>query len=213
MIITNKIPNIPYSRYDKIQNFLRKKRREILIFLEHSSCITAGINYKIENLLVKEDFLKEKKIDLFFLKRGGDFTAHEKGQLVIYPHIDLKKRNLHITNFLKVFIDSIQVAIFQTWKLQTVYNEADPGLYIQENPKKKIVSIGVSFKSFFTSFGAAINIQNNLEIFSYINPCGKDSKDIVSIKSLGLDYQKENALIKNFTEKFLQKIEERHWLS
>ncbi len=206
MKVTKKIPDVPYSRYDQIQRFLRKKRKEILVFLEHTSCITGGINYNTENLLVQESFLRDRNIELLFLKRGGDFTAHEKGQLVIYPHIDLKKRNLSIAIFLRNFMDSIQDSIQNTWELEVTFKESDPGLYLKSDLEKKLVSVGINFKSFFTSFGAAINIQNSLETFSFINPCGKKSKNIVSIKSLGLDPNKENKFIDRFTGIFLQKL-------
>ena len=96
MKFTKKINSVPYNKYLRLQTSLRKKRKEILIFLEHTSTITAGSNYNIENLLVPKEYLLEKGIAFFQVERGGDLTAHEIGQLVIYPHIDLKKRNLTI---------------------------------------------------------------------------------------------------------------------
>ncbi|HNE53764.1 MAG TPA: lipoyl(octanoyl) transferase, partial [Leptospiraceae bacterium] len=42
MKFTNKLNSVPYNRYIQLQSLLRKKRREIIIFLEHTSTITAG---------------------------------------------------------------------------------------------------------------------------------------------------------------------------
>lgn len=206
MLVTGKLSNISYQRYLNLQSKLRNKRREIIVFLEHPFTITAGINYKKTNLLVSEDFLSQQKVDLVLVPRGGDFTAHEPGQLVIYPHIDLPKRKLTISSFSEIFLSSIQFSIYSTWNLETTVNPDSPGLYLKNNPNKKLVSIGLYCKSFFSSFGAALNIQNSLQTFRLINPCGGDSKNIVSIKSLGLNPNLEKNFIEIFIRQFLKII-------
>ncbi|EMO25708.1 hypothetical protein LEP1GSC170_0758 [Leptospira interrogans serovar Bataviae str. HAI135] len=82
---------IPYLRYLEMQDKLRKFRRECILFLEHAPTITGGINYNPENLLVKPEFLESMGIQIHWTQRGGDFTAHEPGQLVLYSHVDLKR--------------------------------------------------------------------------------------------------------------------------
>lgn len=149
--------------------------------MEHFPVITAGINSKKENLLVSESVLKEKKIDFEEIQRGGDFTAHEPGQLVIYAHIDLKKRNWGIDFFLKSFQDAVSDAVKDVSGVSLFCDPKRPGLYLSKNPDKKIVSIGVYFKSFFTSFGAAVNLNNSLEVFRNINPCGISAENMSSV--------------------------------
>lgn len=191
---------VPYIRYVKMQSFLRKKRKEIVIFLEHNSTITAGCNYNIQNLLVSKEYLQKKNVAFFHVERGGDLTAHELGQLVIYPHVDLKKRNLTIGDFLQVFSQCMVDSIFEIWGLSVIQDKKKPGLYLASNPTKKLVSMGIYFKSFFTSYGVALNLRNDLKVFSMIHPCGQDSANIVSLHSLGYDTSitKENQFIDCF---------------
>ncbi|MBP9887361.1 MAG: lipoyl(octanoyl) transferase LipB, partial [Leptospiraceae bacterium] len=172
MKFTKKIYSVPYNRYLKLQSFLRKRRREILIFLEHTSTITAGSNYNIQNLLVSEEYLLEKSVQFFQVERGGDLTAHEVGQLVIYPHIDLKKRNITIGDYLHLLTQTLIQSISDVWGILVIENKEKPGLYLASNPNKKLVSMGVYFKSYFTSYGVAINLRNDLSVFRMINPCG-----------------------------------------
>jgi lipoyl(octanoyl) transferase len=179
--------HVPYSRYLQFQEKSRKLRKESILFLEHPPTLTAGTNFKKENLLLTEEQLSEKGIQIYHVKRGGDFTAHEPGQLVIYPHIDLKKRNLAVTDFIHFFRDSIAKSIWNVWEISVIDRVDSPGLYLQDHPEKKLVSFGIYFKSFFTSFGAAINIENNLDTFTWINPCGGRAENIVSIQSLKRD--------------------------
>ncbi|XDD51604.1 lipoyl(octanoyl) transferase LipB [Leptospira sp. WS92.C1] len=177
----------PYLRYVKMQEKFRRFRKECVLFLEHGPTITGGINYNLENLLFGEEFLDNQGISLHWIQRGGDFTAHEPGQLVIYPHIDLKKRNLSIRSYLENFLQILADSARKTWGLDLVSNSDAPGLYLRSDPSKKICSIGVNFKSFFTSYGIAFNIDNDFKAFRCIHPCGRNWMDMTNIVALGLD--------------------------
>lgn len=195
---------IPYSRYLLFQEKSRKLRRESLLFLEHPPTLTAGTNSKGENLLVSEDHLHERGILIYHVKRGGDFTAHEPGQMVVYPHIDLKKRDLSVTEFIHFFRNSLAESLWNVWKISVIDRKDSPGLYLKDHPEKKLVSFGIFFKSFFTSFGAAINVENTLETFSWINPCGGKTENMVSIQSLGKDPKLKSQFQKELSPLFLR---------
>ncbi|MBP7281513.1 MAG: lipoyl(octanoyl) transferase LipB [Leptospiraceae bacterium] len=203
MKFTKKIYSVPYNRYLRLQTSLRKNRKEIVIFLEHTSTITAGSNYNIQNLLVSKEYLLEKGIEFLQVERGGDLTAHEIGQLVIYPHIDLKKRNLTIGDYLSFLTDCLIHSIEEVWGLSVISHKDKPGLYLASNPDKKLLSMGVYFKSYFTSYGVALNLRNDLCVFRTINPCGQDAANMVSLHSLGYDVSREKE------EEFMRCFKER----
>lgn len=187
--------HVPYSRYLQFQEKSRKLRRESLLFLEHPPTLTAGTNFKQENLLLPEDKLHQKGIPIYHVRRGGDFTAHEPGQMVIYPHMDLQKRDLSVTEFIHFFRNSLAESLWKVWEISVIDRKDSPGLYLKDHPEKKLVSFGIYFKSFFTSFGAAINIENSLETFSWINPCGGKKENMVSIQSIGKDPKLKNRFL------------------
>ena len=197
---------LSYNQYISFQEKARKKRLESIFFLEHPPTITAGTSFQEKNLLFSTLELKQKGVELYYTKRGGDFTAHEPGQLVVYPHIDLKKRNISVIDFIGFFRLSIGECLREIWDLSVVDKKESPGLYIANEPEKKIVSFGIYFKSFFTSFGASINIGNTLETFQTINPCGGKYENIVSIQKLGLDISKKEKLIVLLSEKLNQRF-------
>lgn len=177
-----------------------------MLFLEHSPCLTGGIGAKAENLLVSPDVLTARGVELVTLQRGGDFTAHEPGQIVGYIHIDLKKRNLSLGDFLRALNQSLVVAIDETWDLTLEENPKAPGLYTALEPKLKLVSEGIFAKSYFTSFGFALNAVNNLSTFSLINPCGAKSEDMTSLLRLGKDEdfpKKRREFVMSFANTFL----------
>lgn len=179
---------IPYLRYLEMQDKLRKFRKECILFLEHAPTITGGINYNLENLLVKPEFLESMGIQIHWIQRGGDFTAHEPGQLVLYSHVDLKKRNLSIRFYLENLLRSVIDSVRSTWDLHLISDSDSPGLYLESNPSQKICSVGMNFKSFFTSHGIAFNLSNDLKTFRCINPCGQNWMNMTSVKDLDLDF-------------------------
>lgn len=179
-------PDLLYQRYDRLQKQLRRRRRELLLFCEHRSTITAGIGTEITNLKSTEDMLKNQGIDFIHVRRGGDLTAHEKGQCVIYPHIDLRKRSIPAGMFFQNLLAITAKSIAETWGCLTLEQPGSPGLYV-DSGHKKIVSIGIFFKGFFTSSGLAININNNLSTFQHIHACGLKNVQVSSLSNLGYD--------------------------
>ncbi|TGK17331.1 lipoyl(octanoyl) transferase [Leptospira fluminis] len=199
---------VPYERYILFQEKARTKRKETILFLEHPPTITAGINYNIGNLLRDPEFLSKNGISLHFIKRGGDFTAHEPGQIVVYFHLDLKARNLNIADFLNAVLASAAESAKKVWDLDLVQKKESPGLYLAGDPERKILSIGVLFKSWFTSYGIALNLSNDFSAFRCIHPCGGDWKNMTSVSKLNLyagdDRQKE--WMSAFLSKFWERI-------
>lgn len=64
-------------------------RLPTLLLLEHPHVYTFGRKGNANNLLWKENQLKEKGISTYWVDRGGDVTYHGPGQLVGYPLIPL----------------------------------------------------------------------------------------------------------------------------
>ncbi|WP_109019180.1 lipoyl(octanoyl) transferase LipB [Leptospira kobayashii] len=184
---------ISYHRYLSYQEVARNERKESILFLEHSPSLTGGVSAKAENLLVTEESLAERGVELVRIQRGGDFTAHEPGQIVGYPHIDLRQREIRLGDYLQKLTYSIRNAVLEIWNVELVENREAPGLYLADSPEKKMVSIGVLAKSYFTSFGFALNGVNDLSTFRLINPCGMSAGNMVSLSGLGKvkDWEKE----------------------
>ncbi len=83
--------------------------------------------------------------------------------------------------------------MLEIWNVELVENREAPGLYLADSPEKKMVSIGVLAKSYFTSFGFALNGVNDLSTFRLINPCGMSAGNMVSLAGLAKvkDWERE----------------------
>ncbi len=170
---------LDYARYVRFQERLRARRRELLLFCHHPPVLTAGVQAQNASLRTSVIEREHAGIPIVSVGRGGDYTAHEPGQCVIYPHLDLRARDLQISAVFRDWLALTAEALHEIWGIAAASREGAPGLYTRDGAK--IASIGLMFKSFFTSFGVAVNIANDLATFAHIHPCGYADLNMTSV--------------------------------
>ncbi len=190
--------NKAYDKQLELLNDVYKNRHsDYLIFCEHPQVITLGRKSKAENLLKSESFLKEKGIEIIKTSRGGDVTYHCPGQLVVYPVIDLKKTFKDLHKYFR-FLESVIINALAKINIPAVRKQGLTGVWVQE---KKIASIGIGVRRWITFHGAAINLNNDLDGFSFMKPCGLDVEMTSAKHLLSQDVDREffkNIIIEEF---------------
>jgi len=181
------------KEYLIFQERLRERRREMVLICDHPETITAGIQARPDDMKIHIHQLKLKNIDYVETRRAGGYTSHEPGQIVIYPHVDLSLRNIGISKFYRTTIMITLECIKNIWGITTYFDESLPGLYTEKG--HKILSAGIDAASHFTSHGFALNVNNSLTSFQYINPCGIKDRQITSILLEGGDIKKADDFI------------------
>ena len=170
-----------------------KREKELIWILEHEEVYTAGTSYK-------EDEIINKNINLVKTNRGGKITYQGKGQIICYFVIDLKKRKKDIRKFIKL----IEKTIIETLAEFGIKAFSDPkniGIWVNDKKKiKKIAAIGIRVSKWIAYHGFAININNDLNKYKSIIPCGISDKGVTSlIKIKKQDYNNlSNLIINNF---------------
>jgi lipoyl(octanoyl) transferase len=176
---------------------------DTVFIVEHTPVITLGARSSANKLLKDRQAIENAGIEIVEIRRGGGTTAHNPGQLVIYPIINLKKRSLGVSDFVHL-LEKIGIELLAELGVKCETKKSLPGLWIGE---KKIASIGVQVKKWITCHGIAININNDLSIFDLIVPCGLDNVRMTSAekefgKKINMNEVK-NILKKILLEKFL----------
>ena len=176
----------------RLNNILAKKEKELIWILEHPEIFTAGTSYK-ENEII------DKSINLLKTNRGGKITYHGPGQLIFYFAIDLRKKK-----DIRKFITTIENTIIQSLKkynINTFPDKENIGIwYKDKNTIQKVAAIGIRVRKWIAYHGFAININNDLENYKKIIPCGISDKGVTNLKNI-LDQDYSNLgdiLIKNF---------------
>ena len=177
-----------------------KKKKELVWILEHPSTFTAGKRYKESEIL-------DKKIKLIQTSRGGKITWHGRGQLICYFVIDLSRRGKDI----RKFINLIEKTIIETLKKYNIYSFSDRknvGIWIKDDNKtKKIGAIGIKIRKWIAFHGFSLNINNSLNEYRKIIPCGIKSKDITCLKLIkDQNYKK---IKKDIVSNFIKNLEKK----
>lgn len=145
---------------------------DMLILTEHLPVVTFGRGYR--------DELPSLPVPVFQIERGGEGTCHCPGQLVAYPIMNISENRVGI----RTLVTKMLQAAVHALSRQGIAGEArfDPvGVWVGE---RKIASLGLAVKRWVTFHGIAVNVNNQLDIFSYINPCGMSATTMTSARKL-----------------------------
>lgn len=159
-----------------VQQHLAGTGQDTLVLVEHPKTVTLGRRATATDLHFPEQFYAERGVTLKKINRGGLATAHEPGQLVAYPIILLKNKDLrwYADRFLKVVI-----ALLADYQVEGYLKTGEPGVWVGGC---KICSFGIALKKWISSHGIAVNINNSLETFAMIVPCGQPQEVVTSLR-------------------------------
>ena len=170
----------------RVEKVKVNKERELLWILEHPTTFTAGIRSQDSEII-------DKKIKIVKTNRGGKITLHNPGQKIIYFVINLNKRKKDI----RKLIGSVEKSIIELLKIYKIKGKADKkdiGIWVNN---RKIAAIGLRITKWVAFHGCSINVNNNLNQYLKIIPCGLDNKKITSI------YQEKGIIVKNVDNKII----------
>jgi lipoic acid synthetase len=172
---------LPYGEALRLQEALVSERlAEIspdrLVVVEHPPVITIGRSGSSEDLRDPEEVLNRKGVLVFRVDRGGMATFHGPGQLVAYPILKLKIKDLHL--YLKMLLDTV-AEVLGGYGLKPEFKIGRPGVW---TGAAKIASVGVSARKWVTYHGIALNVNTDLNGFDTINPCGNPDEKITSME-------------------------------
>ena len=151
---------------------------DIILFLEHPTVFTLGRRGGLDHLLVSEEFLKTSGIPIVHVERGGNITFHGPGQLVAYPIVNLKARNIGVVDFVDA-LEDVMLGTVRTWGIAAERSPANRGIWVGNN---KMGSIGLAIRKGISFHGLALNVNIDLTPFTWIQPCGLQGVCMTSMK-------------------------------
>ncbi len=176
------------EQYQLLQKRRKGEIPNTVLIAEHLPVITLGARQSANKLRADRESLKEQNIDVVDIRRGGGVTAHNPGQLVFYPILNLRELELGISEYIRE-LEETGIELLEQLGVSAKRRKGFPGLWVENNrpssivhrPSRKIASIGVRISKSVTYHGMAINIQNNLNIFDLFIPCGLDGVKMTSV--------------------------------
>jgi len=167
---------VPYEEALVAQRWLRDAREDgsipdVLLLLEHPAVYTRGRRSTPEELPMAEEWYAMQGIEVLDTDRGGRVTYHGPGQLVAYPIVDLRPYGDDVHEFVRR-LEQVAISSLAEHGVGAQTIEGLTGVWTVDAPSRKIGSIGVHVSRGITTHGLSINVNNDLQPFEWIVPCG-----------------------------------------
>jgi lipoyl(octanoyl) transferase len=174
---------VPYREALALQKQLETARQEgrvpdVLLWLEHPPTYTRGRRSTPDELPMGPDWYRAQGIEVLDTDRGGRVTYHGPGQLVGYPVVSLKPYGDDVHAYIRR-MEQVVVSVLAAYGVEAGLVEGLTGVWTAE--RRKIASIGIHVSRGVTTHGFAINVNNDLQPFEWIVPCGIDHCRMSSI--------------------------------
>ena len=171
--------SVPYGDGVRLQEALRERRQagalaDLLLVLEHPPVYTKGRRTEPADLPLGEDWYRAQGIEVCDTDRGGRVTYHGPGQLVAYPIMAVER----VADFVHTMEGAIVAALADEGITTEVRETPFTGVWAGDS---KIASIGVRLSGGVTTHGLAVNVDNDLQPFEWIVPCGIDQVRMTSV--------------------------------
>lgn len=182
---------IPYHQAWELQKSLLLQRiageiSDTLLLCHHPAVITLGKGAREGNVLIPEDTLAQRGIEVVRIERGGDVTFHGPGQLVAYPILDLNQKRRDVGWYMRS-LEEVVIRTLTRWQIAGTRVDGKTGVWAppeEGQPLRKISSIGVKISRWCTMHGIALNVTKECEQgFFVIHPCGFTDISVTSMES------------------------------
>ena len=169
---------VPYEEALELQESIRLARQaqqvpDVLLLLEHPPVYTKGRRTQSSDLPMGEEWYLLQGIEVRESDRGGAVTYHGPGQLVGYPIMRVREVPLYVHT-----LESAVIAALSDEGIDAEVREGLTGVWAGDS---KIGSIGVHISRGVTTHGFAVNVDGDLQPFSWIVPCGIEGVRMTSV--------------------------------
>ena len=153
---------------------------EALALIQHRPVFTLGARADGSNVLASEAALAARGAEVVSVDRGGDVTFHGPGQLVAYPILDLRQRNIRPVSYVRMLEQTV-IDTLEGFGLTAEREAGRPGVWVDG---AKVAAVGVRVQGGISTHGLALNVAPDLGWFDAIVPCGLTDAEVTSIARL-----------------------------
>jgi lipoyl(octanoyl) transferase len=186
-VLTVRCGLLPYEEGLGLQKRIEAARQadevpDVLLLLEHYPVYTKGRRTQPGELAMGEDWYRMQGIEVCETDRGGAVTYHGPGQLVGYPIVSLKPYGDNVHEYVRR-LERLMTGWLAAYGIDAEVIDGLTGVWVGGEPSegRKIGSIGVHVSRGVTTHGFAVNVNNDLQPFEWVVPCGIEGVRMTSI--------------------------------
>ncbi len=217
-ILVVRCGTVPYEEARELQRGLEARRQadeipDVLLLLEHPPVYTRGRRSQPEELPRGAEWYEAQGIEVLDTDRGGLVTYHGPGQLVAYPIVSLAAYGDDVHEFVRG-LERVTIGALAEAGVPATVIRGQTGIWVEPAPRtggrrasnapicteigpsageapgaaRKIGSIGLHVSRGVTTHGLAVNVNNDLQPFEWIVPCGIEGCSVTSLsRELGAE--------------------------
>jgi lipoyl(octanoyl) transferase len=181
-LLVCELGTVEYREALALQERVRARRQagelpDVLLLLEHPPVYTRGRRSGPGELPMGEDWYRSQGIDVVDTDRGGRITYHGPGQLVGYPIVRVDDVVAYVRGLERAILAALAESGIEA-RARTDEGADFTGVWVAD---RKIASIGVHVARGVATHGFAVNVQNDLQPFEWIVPCGLEGVRMTSV--------------------------------
>lgn len=155
---------------------------DTVLLLEHPAVLTLGRNADRAHVLVSDEELERRGVELLHVERGGEVTYHGPGQLVAYPIVRLSDRGLLLRPLVRA-LEAAMSDLAATYGVTAGRRDGYPGCWVapESASPRKLGALGLKIERGVSYHGIALNVTTPASDFALIDPCGLAGLEVTSI--------------------------------
>jgi lipoyl(octanoyl) transferase len=182
VIHTAKLGRCDYERVLRMQyaahDHCVRTDHNVLLLTEHLPVLTLGYRRQREQLQLSVELCVERGIPVIETERGGGATYHGPGQLVAYPIFSSLVRRSGVRKFVHD-LEEVMIRVSRSCGVTADRRSGLPGIWVGS---RKVGAIGIAVRRGVSLHGFALNVNLDLQPFSYIIPCGLADIEVTSLR-------------------------------
>src|ERR1044072_4574344 len=183
-LLVRHLGRVEYREAAALQERLREQviageLPDLMLLLEHPPVYTLGRRSEAGDLPFAESFYRDRGIDVVRTPRGGQLTYHGPGQLVGYPIMHVTSVPEYILTMERAIVTALGRSGVEA---ATKLGHKHVGVWVGE---RKIASVGVPLSHGVSSHGFAVNVDNDLDPFTWVVACGLPDVQMTSMAAEG----------------------------
>jgi lipoyl(octanoyl) transferase len=136
--------------------------------------------YSVGKSFVDGDFLGRVDAPIYYPNRGGRITVHSPGQIVVYPIINIRTRDINVRQYIGL-LEGWMMSALHEFAAHSFKSEEGRGIWTASG---KIGFIGIRVAKGVACHGLCLNVSNDLSFFEMIIPCGIKRLEITSMEQI-----------------------------
>ncbi|GAB4143919.1 MAG: hypothetical protein Tsb009_15360 [Planctomycetaceae bacterium] len=171
-----------------------------LLICEHPPLVTIGREGSRSDILVGEQELQSRQLDVRWMNRGGGCVVHGLGQLAIYPMLPLGRLKWGLSEY-RYRLENALIDVCAELKVPAKRDEHEPGVYCRDG---QLASTGIAVKSWVSSHGMYLNVSPSMELMRLARP--SSGREITSLSAYRVRrtfmHKVREAVVRRLVERF-----------